>query len=100
MTEKFDSKALQIKLLKFIGFKPYDELYEYWIDEGLTSNIKGLRTYKDSVWCLPLRSMPKLVTSLDAQFKYLWTEIRKRGFMIRYQYSELRDNDTGKIISD
>jgi len=44
--------------------------------------------------------LPELLHSLDAQHQYLWPKLRELGFMIRYQYSQLRDNDTGELISD
>lgn len=44
--------------------------------------------------------LPDLVNSLDAQYQYIWPKLKKLGFMIRYQYSQLRDSDTAKLICD
>jgi hypothetical protein len=88
--DKIDTKALQGKLLKFAGLEhkrislTYDPIPTY----GYYLNNKFIRI-----------SCPDLVRSLEAQLKYIWPKLRELGYMIRYQYSELRD-ENGKVISD
>ncbi len=87
---EINHKALNEKLLKFCGFN-YKPLYKnsdlnvWWLPDG--EPPADLKT-------------PNLVKNLNAQFKYIWPKLKEEGWMIRYQYSQLRDNDTGKLISD
>jgi hypothetical protein len=86
MTE-INTDKLNEKLLNFAGFEQKPGDGNYW-------------GKKDEDWGIPYNRMPDLVNSLDLQQQSIWPKLRELGYMIRYQYSELRDNDTGIKISD
>lgn len=45
-------------------------------------------------------STPNFTDSLDDCFKWIVSKLKDLGWMARVQYSPLRDNDTGKLLSD
>ncbi len=94
MPDKIDAKALNEKLAIWVGF--HIPINEY---DG-----KPFRHGKDcaNIWESPIKEfvneLPNLVGSLDEQHKWLWKKLKEIGYMVRYQYSELYDNDTGKKL--
>ncbi len=90
---KIDTKILNKKLMDFVGL----EFRKFEVKYGGTPIPFSGYYFKNKY---VRKTCPDLVHELDTQLKYLWPRLRELGFMIRYQYSELRDNDTGKILYD
>jgi hypothetical protein len=87
-----NTQALNEKLLKFARLKFKTHFIRFG---GVSTPYSGYYLNNKFV----RRTKPDLVHNLNYQYKYLWPKLRKLGFMIRYQYSQLRDNDTAKLIS-
>lgn len=83
-----DKQALNKKLAEWAGVPhitwiAHDKT-QYFLDQSCMTEIK----------------LPDFTDSLDACFKWLVPKLQKEDWMARVQWSPLRDNETGKLISD
>jgi hypothetical protein len=81
MNKEIDTKALNEKIAKWIGFKFVNIKNHY--DDGSTFNGWKSPLINKNPYSYTLRpELPDLVNSLDAQAKWIWPELTLYGYAI------------------